>query len=69
MIRDNEVHRREYVENGSLITGDMIKKIGFFIMDKNTEEFEMHVEYIKPYGQTQACFHDTVMSKNYKLET
>ena len=46
----------EYVENGGLISGDMVKKIGFFIMDKNTDEFEMHVEYIKPYGQTQAWF-------------
>ena len=46
----------EYVENGGLISGDMVKKIGFFIMDKNTDEFEMHVEYIKPYGQIQAWF-------------
>ena len=40
----------QIVENGKALKGDMIKKIGFMIMDKNTEPFEMHIAAIEPIG-------------------
>ena len=38
------------IPNGQKLTGDMIKKIGFMIMDKNTEPFELHVMKIQALG-------------------
>ena len=38
------------IEGGEGITGDQVKKVGFMIMDKNTDPFEMHIADLKPYG-------------------
>ena len=40
--------------DGQKLTGDMIKKIGFMIMDKNTSAFELHIVKIEPIGHDGA---------------
>ena len=42
------------IPNGQKLTGEMIKKIGFMIMDKNTAPFELHVKDIRPSTEDQA---------------
>ena len=38
------------IPNGQKLSGEMIKKIGFLIMDKNTDPFELHIMNIEPIG-------------------
>ena len=49
--------------DGQKLTGDMVKKIGFMIMDKNTSPFELHIINVEPIGHGDA--HSTAAAADH----
>ena len=45
----------QMVENGEELSGEMIKKIGLLIMDKNTDPFELHIASVDIITSKEGC--------------